>query len=242
MSGTPVLSTLADRSGRNEADPPSGCSQCNSELHLLTAMESGKSYDEALDEARRIGLAERDASADVDGYDSMAKTMILAGLVFGEQLQPNEVFRRGIAGIDRDEVMAATESDTRVRLVSTLEYSGGRRTARVEPVHLPMADPLPRIDGVTNAVVCDAQPVGEVTITGPGAGLAVCRTGCPERSHRDRSTSCDWLDLRGEEPARVARSVRRRSLGRRCRPGLFPFQGRFHGTTEDAVEDDGEEP
>ena len=140
-------------------------------------MESGNSYKEALDEAQRTGLAERDASADVDGHDSMAKTMILAGLVFGEQLRPSEVFRRGIAGIDRDEVMAATESATRVRLVSTLEYSGGRLAARVEPLHLPMADPLARVDGVTNAVVCDAQPVGEVTITGPGAGLALAGQG-----------------------------------------------------------------
>jgi homoserine dehydrogenase len=176
MSGTPVLSTLADGLAGTKPIRLRGVLNATANF-ILTAMESGKSYDEALDEARRTGLAERDASADVDGYDSMAKTMILAGLVFGEQLQPNEVFRRGIAGIDRDEVMAATESDTRVRLVSTLEYSGGRLTARVEPVHLPMADPLARIDGVTNAVVCDAQPVGEVTITGPGAGLAVAGQG-----------------------------------------------------------------
>jgi homoserine dehydrogenase len=176
MSGTPVLSTLADGLAGTKPIRLRGVLNATANF-ILTAMESGKSYDEALDEARRTGLAERDASADVDGYDSMAKTMILAGLVFGEQLQPNEVFRRGIAGIDRDEVMAATESDTRVRLVSTLEYSGGRLTARVEPVHLPMADPLARIDGVTNAVVCDAQPLGEVTITGPGAGLALAGQG-----------------------------------------------------------------
>lgn len=137
---------------------------------ILTTMAAGKSYDEALVEAQDAGLAERDSSADVDGYDSMAKTMILAGLVFGEQIRPEDVSRRGITGIDTDEVMDALAANARIRLVSSVELSEGTLTARVEPVRLPIDDPLALIEGVLNAVVCEAEPVGEVTIVGPGAG------------------------------------------------------------------------
>ena len=100
----------------------------------------------------------------------MAKTMILAGLVFGVQLRPEDVRRAGIAEVDLAAIRAARAADSRIRLVSTLEPSEDGLTARVEPMSLPIADPLARIEGVANAVVCDAEPVGEVTIVGPGAG------------------------------------------------------------------------
>ena len=64
-------------------------------------MEDGRSYEEALAAAQDAGLAERDPTADVEGYDAMAKAMVLAGLVFGVQLRPEDVGREGIAGIDR---------------------------------------------------------------------------------------------------------------------------------------------
>ena len=169
MSGTPVLSTLVDGLAGTTPVRVRGILNATANF-ILTAMEKGKSYPEALAQAHEAGLAERDPSADVDGYDSMAKTMILAGLVFGEQLRPGDVLCRGISDIDRAEVEDAIAADARVRLVSTLESRGDGLSARVEPVALPSDDPLARIDGVTNAVVCDAQPVGQVTITGPGAG------------------------------------------------------------------------
>jgi len=127
----------------------------------LEAADLSQDPDETPDE---------DSSADVDGYDSMAKTMILAGLVFGQQLRTENVLRRGIAQIDTEEVMDATSTNTRIRLVSEVALSEGRLTARVEPMRLPIDDPLARIEGATNAVVCEAEPVGEIAIVGPGAG------------------------------------------------------------------------
>lgn len=169
MSGTPVLSTLVE--GLAGATPVRLRGVLNATANfILTAMETGKSYEEALADAQDAGLAERDPGADVDGYDSMAKTMILAGLVFGEQIRPEDVVRRGISDIDRADVEEAMAASSRIRLVSTLERSEGRLTARVEPVGLPLGDALASIEGVANAVVCEAEPIGEVTITGPGAG------------------------------------------------------------------------
>ena len=169
MSGTPVLSTLVDGLAGTSPVRVRGILNATANF-ILTAMEAGKSYDDALVDAQEAGLAERDPSADVDGYDSMAKTMILAGLVFGQQLRAEDVLRRGIAQIDTEEVMDATSTNTRIRLVSEVAPSEGRLTARVEPMRLPIDDPLARIEGATNAVVCEAEPVGEIAIVGPGAG------------------------------------------------------------------------
>jgi homoserine dehydrogenase len=104
----------------------------------------------------------------------MAKAMILAGLVFETQLRPEDVVRRGISRIDRGEVAAATSEGARIKELVTLEPSeaGGAAnlTTRVEPALLPNEDPLAGLSGVANAVVCRADPVGDVIVSGPGAG------------------------------------------------------------------------
>ena len=169
MSGTPVLSTLVH--GLAGAKPLGLRGILNATANVIvSAMATGASYEEALADAQAAGLAERDPAADVDGHDAVAKVMILAALVFGTQLQPEQVGRRGITGIER-EVSEAAATGGRVRLVATLEPSGsGSLAARVEPVALRPEDPLAGIDGVANAVVCRTEPVGEVTVIGPGAG------------------------------------------------------------------------
>jgi homoserine dehydrogenase len=169
MSGTPVLSALTR--GLAGATPLGLRGSLNATANLiLSEMAAGTSYEDALAAAQSAGLAERDPSADVEGHDTVAKTMILSALVFGKELRPEQVARRGITGLG-DEVREAASSGRRVRLVATLEPSGGGElAARVEPIALPADDPLANVDGVMNAVVCRADPVGEVTIIGPGAG------------------------------------------------------------------------
>jgi homoserine dehydrogenase len=173
MSGTPVLSTLVD--GLAGTTPISLRGILNATANfILTRMEQGASYDDALTEAQDLGLAERDPTADVEGYDAMAKAMILAGLVFEMQLRPEDVVRRGISKVDRAQIDAAASEGARIKELVTLELSGAGGeaglTARVEPAFLPTDDRLADVSGVANAVVCRAEPVGEVTVTGPGAG------------------------------------------------------------------------
>ena len=108
---------------------------------ILTRMEQGASYDDALAEAQDLGLAERDPTADVEGYDAMAKAMILAGLVFEKQLRPEDVVRHGISKVDRAQIDAAASEGARIKELVTLELSeaGGESSvmARVEPTLLP---------------------------------------------------------------------------------------------------------
>jgi homoserine dehydrogenase len=173
MSGTPVLSTLVD--GLAGTSPTSLRGILNATANfILTRIEKGAPYEDALTEAQRLGLAERDPTADVEGHDAMAKAMILAGLVFGVQLRPEDVVRRGISSVDRRQIDAATAEGARIKELVTLELSrangAARLTARVEPVLVSNEDRLAEVSGVENAIVCRAEPVGEVMVTGPGAG------------------------------------------------------------------------
>jgi homoserine dehydrogenase len=157
MSGTPLLSSLVE--GLAGAVPLGLRGILNATANfILTEMAGGVSYEAALAEAQRAGLAERDPAADVEGHDAVAKVMILSALVFGRQLGREQVTCRGIT-----DVAPGVE---RLKHVATLDFE----VARVEPEVLPPGDPLARIEGTMNAVVYRAHPVGEVTIVGPGAG------------------------------------------------------------------------
>jgi homoserine dehydrogenase len=173
MSGTPVLRALVE--GLAGATPIALRGLLNATANfILSRMAQGTSYEDALAQAQRAGLAERDPAADVEGHDTAAKVMILSALVFGRQLRVEQVARRGITDIARSELDQAASSGARLKHVATLEFSGpdgaGEVSARVEPQFVPRDDPLAHVDGTTNAVVCHASPVGEVTIIGPGAG------------------------------------------------------------------------
>ena len=173
MSGTPLLSTLTGGLAGTVPVGVRGLLNATANF-ILTRMAEGRSYEEALAEAQAAGLAERDPAADVEGHDSVAKVMILSALVFRRQLRLDQVTRRGIDEITQEEIEEASATGRRLKHVATLEFEGpdgaGEVTARVEPELVPPDDPLARIEGTTNAVVCRAIPVGEVAVAGPGAG------------------------------------------------------------------------
>ena len=173
MSGTPLLRAL--REGLAGAIPIGLRGLLNATANfILTRMAQGMTYADALAEAQEAGLAERDPAADVEGDDAVAKVMILSALVFGRQLRRDQVACRGITDVARSELDQAAAAGARLKHVATLEFSepdgGGEVNARVERELVPSDDPLANMEGTTNAVVCRASPVGEVTIVGPGAG------------------------------------------------------------------------
>ena len=131
---------------------------------ISSKMADGTSYEDALAEAQRAGLAERDPAADVEGYSATAKVMILSALLFGGQLGRAQV---ACLGITSREARQPASAGRRIRQVATLGFSGpdgmGTVTARVQPEIVQAGDLLASIDGAANAVVCPAAPVGEVT-------------------------------------------------------------------------------
>ena len=174
MSGTPLLSALGEGLAGTVPIGLRGLLNATANF-ILTRMAGGRSYEDALAEAQAAGLAERDPAADVEGGDTVAKVMILSGLVFGRQLERGQVACRGITDIAPAELEQAAAAGARIKHVATLEFSapdgaGDLVAARVGPEALGPDDPLARIDGTANAVVYRVTPVGEVTIAGPGAG------------------------------------------------------------------------
>jgi len=138
---------------------------------ILTQMEEGKSYEEALKEAQRFGYAESDPTADVEGYDALAKILILANVVLDGELGPGDVPREGITHLAPEEVRKAPKEGFRWKLVVTAERGeDGKVWARVAPERVPLSDPLSQVRGVLNAITLELEPLGAITMIGPGAG------------------------------------------------------------------------
>ena len=138
--------------------------------YILTQMESGASYADALKEAQARGYAEADPTGDVEGIDAAGKVVILANLLMGESLTMADVKRTGITGITVADVAAARKASERWKLIGTVENVGGKCRASVQPVRLPLAHPLASISGATNAITYSTEFLGDVTLVGPGAG------------------------------------------------------------------------
>jgi homoserine dehydrogenase len=177
MSGTPVLSTI--REGLAGARVTSLRGILNGTTNaILTSMAEGLDYRAALAAAQARGYAEPDPADDVEGHDAVAKARILAAIAFGAPVGLAQVFRRGIGELSSHEVLEAVRHGARVKLVATIVPATRHpRTAgsvpveiRVEPVALPLADPLSRVDGVMNALAIETDTVEEVIVIGPGAG------------------------------------------------------------------------
>ncbi|WP_007023394.1 homoserine dehydrogenase [Saccharomonospora iraqiensis] len=145
---------------------------------ILSAMDStGASYGETLDEATRLGYAEADPSADVDGYDAASKAAILASLAFHTRVTAADVHREGISGINSSDIAAARRLGRTVKLLSIcerVENEDGSESvsARVHPVMIPRGHQLAGVGGAMNAVYVEAAAAGELMFYGQGAGGA----------------------------------------------------------------------
>jgi homoserine dehydrogenase len=144
---------------------------------ILSAMtESGWSYDDALEEATRLGYAEADPSADVDGYDAASKAAILATLAFHTRVTAADVHREGIRNVSSADIAAARDLGCVIKLVAICERVSGNGSesvsARVYPAMIPAAHPLASVDGAFNAVFVEADAAGQLMFYGQGAGGA----------------------------------------------------------------------
>lgn len=176
MSGTPVLSTLREGLAGARVVALRGILNATAN-HILTRMAEGLDYPAALADAQARGYAEPDPSDDVEGHDVVAKARILAAAAFGRSIALDQVIRRGISAITSDAVQQAVRQGCRLKLVATVRSPpAGISPAsvplevRVEPLALPLTDPLTRIDGVMNGLTIETDTVREITIVGPGAG------------------------------------------------------------------------
>jgi homoserine dehydrogenase len=140
---------------------------------ILTRMEEdGVDFADALAEAQRLGLAERDPTADVEGHDAAAKAAILAALAFGSDVVDADVHREGITGIRAVDVAYANRLGYSVKLLAVAELvdGGPDLSVRVHPAMVPKAHPLASVRGAFNAVFVEGAVSGELMLYGRGAG------------------------------------------------------------------------
>jgi homoserine dehydrogenase len=137
---------------------------------VLSRMEAGGSYAEALAEAQALGYAEADPTDDVSGGDAAAKMAILATVAFGSRVVLDDVERRGIVDVEPAHVAAAAELGMTVRLVGIATLAGGAVDVRVQPAFVDRSHPLASVEGAFNAVMLQGDAIREITLEGPGAG------------------------------------------------------------------------
>ena len=149
-AGIPVLKPLIESLRAEELTRVSGIINGTSN-YILTAMEEGSSYEDALREAQELGYAEPDPTNDVEGIDAQYKAIILSMICFGATPTTDEVFTKGISEITKD------------------DFSWAKR---VTPVLLDIKHPLASIRGALNAVVVEGESINQLVFSGPGAGAA----------------------------------------------------------------------
>ncbi|MBN1164837.1 MAG: homoserine dehydrogenase [Candidatus Krumholzibacteriota bacterium] len=169
VAGTPVLNLNSLCLAGNRVDEVRGILNGTTNF-ILTNMEGGKSYEEALREAQELGYAEADPTADVEGFDALAKVVILAQSLMGAKLGEEDVDRTGITGISLEDVKAAGREGKRWKLIGQVTRDGAGVRASVKPQKVDLTDPLAAVGGATNALTFVTDLLGEVTIVGPGAG------------------------------------------------------------------------
>jgi homoserine dehydrogenase len=138
---------------------------------ILTRMtEDGMSFGEALEEAQRLGYAERDPGDDLEGYDAAAKCAILASIAFNARVVAGDVYREGISRVSSEDIEFARRIGYVIKPLAIAELEGEEVAVRVHPTMLPEDHPLAAVRESFNAVFVEGERVGELMFYGRGAG------------------------------------------------------------------------
>jgi homoserine dehydrogenase len=161
---------------------------------ILTRMQHGVDFPEALAEAQRLGYAEADPTGDIEGLDIAGKLMILSQALWGIALNLEEIERQGIAHLTLEDIRRAQSEGKCWKLIGTLEKYEDQVKASVRPTKIPFTDPLAAVSGATNAITYTTSLLGDITLIGPGAG----------RSETGYALLNDLLAIYTKQPASAA--------------------------------------
>ena len=198
-AGIPVLKPLIESLRGEELTKVLGIINGTSN-YILTSMEEGSTYEDALSTAQELGYAEPDPTNDVEGIDAKYKAMILSLLCFGVSPNDDTVFTEGISNITKEDFDWADRLDKTIKLVAQIDSNENGFNARVHPVLIDKKHPLAAIRGALNAVVAEGENIDQLVFSGPGAGanptasavigdvLSAC--------HQLNSDQSNWYPLR----------------------------------------------
>ena len=198
-AGIPVLKPLIESLRGEEVTRVAGIINGTSN-YILTAMEEGSTYEDALQNAQDLGYAEPDPTNDVEGIDAKYKAMILSLLCFGVPPSTDGVYTEGISQITKDDFDWAKRLNKTIKLVAQIDNSEDGFNARVYPVLVGNKHPLAAIRGALNAVLVEGENINQLVFSGPGAGAAPTASAIIgdvlSACHQMASNQTNWYPLR----------------------------------------------
>lgn len=168
--GIPIIRPIINDLASNNINEIAGILNGTTNYILTKMRDCGESFDSALKEAQRLGYAEANPSADVDGIDAARKIVILAALASGKLIDPKTIHTEGITAISLLDTKVAAQMGYAIKLIGHTALVDGKLIAYVAPHMVPLSNPLSGINDVFNGILVKADMVGEVMFYGPGAG------------------------------------------------------------------------
>jgi homoserine dehydrogenase len=198
-AGIPVLKPLIESLRGEELTRVAGIINGTSN-YILTSMEEGSSYEDALHDAQDLGYAEPDPTNDVEGIDAKYKAMILSLLCFGVSPSTEDVYTEGISKITKEDFDWAKRLNKTIKLVAQIDNGHEGFNARVYPVLVDSKHPLASIRGALNAVLVEGDNINQLVFSGPGAGAAPTASAIIgdvlSACHQMASNQTNWYPLR----------------------------------------------
>ncbi|MGB8817941.1 MAG: homoserine dehydrogenase [Rhizobiaceae bacterium] len=168
--GIPVIKVMRESLAGNTVSRVFGIlnGTCN---YILTRMEQeGLTFEACLADAQRLGYAEADPTFDIEGNDTAHKLSLLTALAFGTEIAADQIYLEGISNITQADIKAAAELGYRIKLLGVAQRTESGIEQRVHPTMVPTASVIAQVHGVTNAVAIETDILGELLMSGPGAG------------------------------------------------------------------------
>lgn len=168
--GVPVVRVLRDSLAGVDVRRVTGILNGTCNFLMSEMLATRRPYEVVLAEAQRLGYAEADPTLDVSGMDAAHKAAILAAIAFSADLDFSKVSVRGVEDVELLDLDLADRLGLRIKLIAEGKITDQGVVCRVEPLALPTGHPLARVNGSLNTVRVEGEPLGAVTLTGPGAG------------------------------------------------------------------------
>ncbi|HEX5936506.1 MAG TPA: homoserine dehydrogenase, partial [Actinomycetota bacterium] len=168
--GIPLIRPLRESLAAERVDRILGIVNGTTNFVLTQMSEHGWTADEGIAEAQRLGFAEADPTADVEGYDAAAKCAILASVAFGARVVAADVYREGISKVTPQDFEDAARLGYVIKLLAIAELQDDEIAVRVHPAMIPAHHPLAAVRGGSNAVSVEGPRIGQLMFYGAGAG------------------------------------------------------------------------
>lgn len=170
--GIPVIQPLKQSLSVNRIHTITGIVNGTTNYILTRMQTEGSNFSDVLADAQRLGYAEADPTADIDGLDAGDKIAILASLGFGGRINLQDVYTEGIRQVSKTDIAYAEKLGFVIKLLAIAKRNppSSPLSVRVHPTLVPQAHPLASINGVYNAILVEGEPIGQVMFFGPGAG------------------------------------------------------------------------